>query len=136
MRVTNTRFTVTAAGIVMNVRGEVLLLRHRFRSGSGWGIPGGFLSSGEQPEAGLRRELREEIGLELDTAHLVSVRAFNKPQQVEIVFLASTKGTALPQSMEIKGASWFAIDSLPEGLPADQRSLIKHVLNDGAKQQD
>ncbi len=136
MRVTNTRFTVTAAAIVLNKDGEVLLLSHRFRSGSGWGIPGGFLGAGEQPEAGLRRELREEIGLELEHAELVSVRTFSQPRQVEIVFLARTKGTALPQSMEIKGASWFSIETLPQGLPSDQRSLIKQILNDGAKYRD
>ncbi len=136
MRLTNARFTVTAAGIVLNQKGEVLLLEHRFRAGRGWGIPGGFIEAGEQPEAGLRRELREEIGLELDSAELVTARTFRKPRQIEIVFRARSRGTALPQSMEIKGATWFSLEALPEGLPSDQRSLIKHVLNDGAKRLD
>ena len=42
MRLTHARFTVTAGGIIFNDAGEILLLKHRFRAGSGWGLPGGF----------------------------------------------------------------------------------------------
>ena len=136
MRLTQTRFTVTAAGIVVDKKGRVLLLKHRFRPGSGWGMPGGFIAAGEQPEEGLRRELREEIGLELERAQLFATRAFKKPRQIEIIFRCRSKGDALPQSMEIRKAAWFSPDSLPGGLPEDQGRLIKLVLIDGAKQLD
>ena len=136
MRLTHARFTVTAAGIVFDERGRVLLLKHRFRSGSGWGIPGGFVEAGEQPEEGLRRELLEEIGLELDSAELVQTRTFKKPRQIEIIFRCRSRGTALPQSMEIRKAGWFTAAEIPEGLPQDQRRLIKDFLKDGAKSED
>lgn len=136
MRLTQARFTVTAAGIILDSQGRVLLLKHRFRTGSGWGLPGGFLEAGEQPEAGLRRELREEIGLELETAEFFIARTFRQPRQVEIVFRCRTKDAAAPQSNEIKTAGWFTADSFPEGLPNDQRRLIKRVLDNGAKDDD
>jgi 8-oxo-dGTP diphosphatase len=136
MRLTQTRFTVTAAGLIVDNEGRILLLKHRFRPGSGWGIPGGFIEAGEQPEEGLRRELREEIGLELARAHLFATRAFQKPRQIEIIFRCQPKGDALPQSMEIRKAAWFLPESLPAGLPEDQRQLIKRMLIDGAKQLD
>ena len=53
---TQARFTVTAAVVATDERGRVLLLKHVFRGGSGWGIPGGFLEAGEQPEEAARRE--------------------------------------------------------------------------------
>lgn len=136
MRLTQTRFTVTAAGLIADDEGRVLLLKHRFRPGSGWGIPGGFIEAGEQPEEGLRRELREEIGLELERADLLATRAFKKPRQIEIIFRCRPQGDALPQSIEIRKAAWFLPDSLPEGLPSDQKDLIKRLLVDGAKQLD
>lgn len=136
MRLTHARFTVTAAGIVVDSEGRVLLLKHRFRAGSGWGIPGGFVEADEQPEAGLRRELLEEIGLELDSAELLKTRTFKKPRQIEIIFRCRSRGTALPQSMEIRKAGWFSTGELPDGLPQDQRRLIKQVLNHGAKSED
>ena len=100
------------------------------------GHPGGFVEAGEQPEEGLRRELLEEIGLELDSAELVQTRTFKKPRQIEIIFRCRSRGTALPQSMEIRKAGWFTATEIPEGLPQDQRRLIKDFLKDGAKSED
>jgi 8-oxo-dGTP diphosphatase len=136
MRLTHARFTVTAAAIAVDKQGRVLLLKHRFRPGSGWGIPGGFIEAGEQPEEAVRRELREEVGLELAAVEVVTTRAFKKPRQIEIVFRCHPRGDALPQSIEIRKASWFSVDSLPEGLPVDQRKLIRDTLNDGVKRSD
>ena len=59
MRLTHARFTVTAGALIFNDAGKVLLLKHRFRAGSGWGLPGGFLEAGEQPVEALKRELWE-----------------------------------------------------------------------------
>ncbi len=64
------RFTVTAGAVVCDEGGRVLLLRHVLRAGSGWGIPGGFLRAGEQPEEAVRREVREETGLELESVEI------------------------------------------------------------------
>jgi len=136
MRATHARFTVTAAAIVVDTQGRVLLLKHRFRPGAGWGIPGGFVEAGEQPDEGVKRELREEVGLELAGVELVTTRVFKKPRQLEVVFRCRPKGDASPQSIEIRKASWFAIDSLPEGLPADQRRLLSDTLTDGVKRVD
>jgi hypothetical protein len=29
--------------------------------------------------------------------------------------------------MEVESAAWFAVDSLPDGLPRDQRRLVEHA---------
>ena len=127
MRLTHPRFTVTAGAVIFNDKGEVLLLKHRFRAGSGWGLPGGFMEIGEQPIDTLRRELREEIGLELDDVKVFAARSFKKPKQVEVLFRARANAEVKSQTMEVERAEWFAIDSLPEGLPRDQRSYIERA---------
>src|ERR671938_1293355 len=83
---TQPRFTVTAGAVVSDERGRVLLLRHVLRKGSGWGIPGGFINAGEQPEQAVRRELREETGLELEGVELAFVRTLRSVRQVEVIF--------------------------------------------------
>src|ERR687893_1043610 len=83
---TQPRFAVTAGAVVSDERGRVLLLRHVLRKGSGWGIPGGFLNAGEQPEEAIRRELREETGLALEAVELAFIRALGNVHQVEIIF--------------------------------------------------
>ena len=128
MRLTNTRFTVTAGAIILNKQQKVLLLKHYFRVGSGWGIPGGFMTAGEQPIETLRRELQEEIGLELDDAEIFWARSFKRPRQIEILFRAVTSNEPKPQSIEVERANWFALDALPPGLPSDQKALIERAV--------
>ncbi|HEX8292550.1 MAG TPA: NUDIX hydrolase [Pyrinomonadaceae bacterium] len=132
---TQPRFAVTAGAVVSDERGRVLLLRHVLRKGSGWGVPGGFLTAGEQPEEAIRRELREETGLELDAVELAFVRSLGHARQVEIIFRCRMRAAALgglEKGFEIDRAEWFARDALPEGLPADQRRVIARALGDGA----
>ena len=136
VRLINARFTVTAAGIILDSEDRVLLLKHRFRSGSGWGIPGGFIEADEQPEDGLRRELQEEIGFELQALKLYKARTFEGTRQIEIIFSGRAQGAVTPQSQEIKKAEWFTLDALPEGLPSDQLLLIKDVFNRGVNLED
>jgi 8-oxo-dGTP diphosphatase len=136
VRLSHPRFAVTAGAVITDARGRVLLLKHRFRPGLGWGIPGGFLETGEQPEEALRRELREEIGLEVEKLKVFTTRAFRKPKQVEIVFSCQAVGDPEQLSFEIQKAAWFSPDELPKELPNDQAQLIKRSLNDGAGPQD
>lgn len=127
MRLAHTRFTVTAGAVIFNDKREVLLLKHRFRAGSGWGLPGGFMEQGEQPIDALRRELREEIGLEVDDVKMFAARSFRKPKQVEVLFRARANADVKSLTIEVERAEWFALDSLPEGLPRDQRVYIERA---------
>ncbi|MCA1815972.1 MAG: NUDIX domain-containing protein [Acidobacteria bacterium] len=130
---TQPRFTVTAGAVVLDDRDRILLLQHVFRAGSGWGIPGGFVERGEQPEDALRRELREEVGLEAADVRLVSARTLKPTQQVELLFLVRARegAAARPASGEVRRAEWFGRDQLPPQLSRDQRRLIERALENG-----
>ena len=128
---TQPRFTVTAGAVVSDERGRVLLLRHVLRKGSGWGIPGGFITGGEQPDEAVRRELCEETALELDSVELAFVRALRSVRQIEIIFRARADAAAagrLRRNFEVDRAEWFAPDALPDGLGRDQRDIIARAL--------
>lgn len=122
------RFTVSAGAIVIDDKGRVLLLKHVFRTGSGWGVPGGFIEEGEQPEAAIRRELFEETGLELEKADFAFARTLGRVNHVEIIFRCRPRGLAKARSVEIKDLAWFMPDNLPEDLERDQRLIIKRAL--------
>lgn len=137
MRLVEPRFTVTAGAVVVDDRGRVLMLEHRFRAlNNAWGIPGGFMEKGEQPEEAIRRELREEVGLELAEAEIAFVRTLGKVKQIEIIFRCRPSGDVGRKNAEIKSAEWFELDKLPQGVNKDQRQLIERALKDGAKAPD
>lgn len=129
-RAMNARFSATAGAIVIDDHGRLLLLKHVFRTGSGWGIPGGFIQAGEQPEEAVRRELREEVGLELEHVEIALIRTLHNTQQIEIIYYCRPKGEAQPQSVEVERAAWFSLQALPETLSGDQRWLIERALSD------
>ena len=129
VRVGQTRFTVTAGAFVFDHEGRILLLEHEFRADSRWGIPGGFLDQGEQPIEALRRELHEEVSLEVADVELYFTRALKKPHQVELYFACTAINKPNPSSFEIRRAAWFDINQLPDELSNDQRKIIRRALD-------
>jgi len=79
--------------------GKVLLIRRR-NPPTGWALPGGFVDYGESVEDAVRREMREETGLEL--AHLRQFRVYSAPDRdprghtVSVVFVAEGVGRPEP----------------------------------------
>jgi ADP-ribose pyrophosphatase YjhB (NUDIX family) len=119
-------FTVSAAGIVLNEAGEVLLLNHLLRPASGWGLPGGFVNAGEQAEDALRREIREETGIDLRGVELVRIRTLGR--HVEVIFRAVAVGEPRVQSREIIELGWFKIDEMPPEMALDQQFIVDRVV--------
>lgn len=127
IRATQDKFTVSVAAIIVNEKGEVLLLKHVLRPFSSWGIPGGFIEAGEPPEIGVRREIREETGIELENVNLISIRTIKR--HIEIIFRARGIGIAAVKSREITAAEWFALDGMPADMSDVQKVLLRQVLN-------
>lgn len=63
----------TSSALIMS-GGKVLLGKRKINPAKGaWDIPGGFLELGEHPEDGLRREIREELGVEIKIKKLLGI---------------------------------------------------------------
>jgi len=122
------RFTVTVAAMLFDDEQRILLLEHTFRADRGWGVPGGFIARGEHPEEALRRELREEVSIEIDDVTLLFPRTLDAIGQVELYYRARVIGEPVPSSFEIKQARWFPLTALPPGLSKDQTRLIERAL--------
>ena len=65
---------IVGVGAVVVVDGKVVLIRRRFEPLKGqWSLPGGAVELGETLEASIARELREEIGLEVEVGPVIEV---------------------------------------------------------------
>ncbi|MBT2459927.1 NUDIX hydrolase [Streptomyces sp. ISL-86] len=61
--------TASASAIVRDEQGRVLIVNPVYKER--WNLPGGHIEEGEVPTAALRRELREELGLDLEIGDLL-----------------------------------------------------------------
>src|SRR5688572_25395569 len=113
IRAGQAKFTASAAAVIVNDKREVLLLEHILRPFAPWGLPGGFLSWGEQPDDGVRREIREETGVELESLELFCVRTLGR--HIEFIFTATASTGPTINSSEIRNIGWFAPARFPDG---------------------
>jgi ADP-ribose pyrophosphatase YjhB (NUDIX family) len=75
--------------------GRALLTRRGIEPYSGlWDLPGGFLEEDEEPLVGLRRELREETGLEVEPGAFLgtAIERYERYSVLILTFLATADG--------------------------------------------
>lgn len=70
----------TVGALIFNQKGEALMIRTQKWSDK-WGIPGGKIHSGESSMDALRREIREETALEIDTIKFILVQDAISPKE-------------------------------------------------------
>lgn len=109
----------TVAALVTGPSGRVLLVRTTKWKGR-WGIPGGKVEWGESLEAALRREMREEVGLELHDIRLALVQEaildpqFHKPMHfIFFNYYARSESEEVTPNEEIAEWAWVDPATLP-----------------------
>ena len=119
-------FTVSAAAVVVNEAGKILVLHHILRPTTGWGLPGGFIDTHEQPSEAIVRELKEETGININDVRMLYVRTLGR--HIEILFAATAEEEGEIRSAEIDHVGWYAFDELPANLPARDKQTIERLL--------
>ncbi|MDE2853804.1 MAG: NUDIX hydrolase [Chloroflexota bacterium] len=97
------RHIVAAAALITNDRGEMALVRTERR---GWELPGGQIESGESLLDGLKREVREECGIDIDIGRLLQVRSNLSSSIVIFCFEATYVSGELRPSEETPAVRW------------------------------
>jgi ADP-ribose pyrophosphatase YjhB (NUDIX family) len=115
---TQPKFTLGSMAVVRRPGGELLLVRQRLRAPSLWGFPGGFQKVDESAADAARRELREEVGLDVPISAEDQVAQYQQPwaRHLDTVFAVHHDDRAAPArraSFEILEVGWFAPDRLP-----------------------
>jgi 8-oxo-dGTP diphosphatase len=114
-----------AAGVLFrHADGRILLVKPTYKDG--WEIPGGYVETGESPRAAAVREVREELGLDVDLADMLVLDWAPHPAEGDKLLLifdggqlddATVSRLALAQH-EIANAAFFPVDRLFDVMPA------------------
>lgn len=91
----------------------------------------GFVEAGETAEQAVVREIREEVGIEVENIRFFASQSWPFPHQLMLGFFADYAGGELkPDGTEIEAAGWFDVDRLPDLPPqfSISRQLINHFF--------
>ena len=103
---------------VFNSRGEVYLQKRPewkdIQPGKWDTAVGGHIDYGETPEEALRREVREELGMEAFTPERVGKYVFDSTRERELVYVNRTTydGPISPSAEELDGGRFWTIEEI------------------------
>lgn len=111
---------VSPAMMTLVTRGRELLLARSARFASGvYSALAGFVEPGETIEDCIRREVREEVGVEVREPVYFASQSWAFPHSLMIAFTAEYAGGEIRlDDPEIEDARWFALDALPKLPPS------------------
>lgn len=121
-----------AAGVgVASAGQELLLVQSRQFKGNFMGLVAGFVETGETLEEAVRREVKEETGLEIKDLQYFQSQPWPYPFQLMVGFTARwAAGELRLQESELRQGGWYPVADLPEipGRVSLARRLIDHVV--------
>jgi ADP-ribose pyrophosphatase YjhB (NUDIX family) len=118
------------AAAIFDDSGENVLLIKR-RDNGRWEPPGGVLELDETIEDGLRREVREEIGAEIEVGPLTGVYKNMKQGIVALVFRCHLLGSHDRETTEAMSVEWHAASSLSQLMPQAYEVRLTDALRAG-----
>jgi 8-oxo-dGTP diphosphatase len=88
-----------------------------------WALPGGYMDAGEMPVDAIKRELREEVGLEVEVGPLLDIFPMTGPgvfnSGIVLAYGSEVDRDHVPALLcddDVCEAAWFTADAIPDDL--------------------
>lgn len=123
------KHSVSVAGIVVRDDGRILAIQRR--DNRHWEPPGGVLELNETFEAGVRREVMEETGVEVEVDRLTGVYK-NLPRGiVALVFRCHPCSDAVSSTAEATRIGWLTVDEVVRHMKPAYAVRVTDALSGG-----
>ncbi|MDO8489925.1 MAG: NUDIX domain-containing protein [bacterium] len=119
--------------LILNEKGEMLLMKRSSKSKNEagmWSKPGGTVDYGEMVEAAAIREVKEELGVDVEVKFLAyydHLLPEEKQHWVTFEFIGKIV-SGEPKNMEPEKCdeiAWFSLDNLPDNLAQTVRERVE-----------
>lgn len=128
-----TNWGQSVTGVVIH-EGKVLLARHTYGGGAGKLIvPGGYVETGETPQAALIREYEEETGVTVEPENIIGIR-FNMHDWYVAFKARYISGSPKSDHDENSEVVWMEVTEAlqREDVPDLTKKLIQSAIADNA----
>ncbi len=123
-------FTTSIIAAVVNEYGEVALLRQNYVSTTKYVCVAGIMKIGESAEETVIREVKEEIGQDVENLEFISSYPYEKREMLMLGYIATVSKQDFKLSSEVDSVEWVkyenALSLLREGSIGWQ--LVKTVI--------
>ncbi len=131
------RFPVSVKAVIYNPEKDAILLIEKTKSGkTAYGLPGGLKELGESIEDTLRREVMEELGVNVEPLHLIHAVNYRHPsgaENVGLYYLARLRGGKIRLGSEpdqqFKRVVWLTEQNIEEKIQEEKyKQFLKDIL--------
>ena len=123
-------FTTCIITAVVNECNEVALIKQSYLTTATYVCVAGHMKIGESAEETVVREVKEEIGLDVEKLTFIKTYPYAQKEMLMLGFKAEVKKADFVFSQEVDSAKWFsfeeALENIREGSIAWQ--LVKEVI--------
>ncbi len=131
--------SLAVKSFIINNKGELLIIKREdndIHCAGHWEIPGGRLDPGEDPFEGLKRETKEETGLDIEIKHPIRIHHFTREDNQKITlisFFCRPLSESIKLSEEHIDYEWSSLDKaqkkLHEAFVKDINVFKENFLN-------
>jgi len=130
----------TVGALIVNEKEEILLVRS-YKWGTRYTVPGGHIELGERSEMAVKREIKEEVGLDVEPVKLLLVQEAVYPEDyikhehyIFLDYLCRTNSSRVTlDGKEIQEYVWTTpSDAVQLNLESFTRNLVEAYLRDAS----
>ena len=114
--------------LVANEYGEMALLTQNYISSVFWTFVAGFIKPGENAEECALREVKEELGLDIERLEYSGTYWFALREQLMHGYIGFVKKKEFEKSIEVDKAIWVPKEDAPKYMFPDINGNTQHIL--------
>jgi 8-oxo-dGTP pyrophosphatase MutT (NUDIX family) len=120
--------------VLLDAHGRALFVRHTYGRRADWQLPGGGVHRRESPADAVRREAREELGVDglvWERRGAIDFVWHGQREQLTVFVAPWPGGAPRLDPVEIADAAWFSLEEPPSPVGPSTRLALRVLAEDG-----